>query len=137
MTEVVVYNNYQSRYNTAMAYVLYDRNETGAPYVIKRYDTRKGAMIGMRASNRNAGWTRVSVCLSGITYMEWARHDGQNDPVYDYAPYVIAEEACFEEQYKLNELVPVVNLMSGKTVMIPRKDRGTCVDPSREVYWAY
>lgn len=119
-----------------MAYVLFKRRDQGTPHVIKRYETRKGAMIGMRASNRNLGWTHVSIVFSGINYMEWARHDANNEPVYDYAPYGIADEILFEEEYKLNELVPVVSLMSGKTVMIPRKDRGSCVDPSMEVYWS-
>lgn len=120
-----------------MAFVLYNRNEAGTPHVLKRYETRKGALIGMRAANRNAGWTRTSLTSNGIYEQEWARHDGQNDPVYDYAPYVISDEFLFEEKYSLNELVPVVSLMSGKTVMIPRKDRGSCVDPSMEVYWSF
>lgn len=117
-----------------MTYVLINRNEKGTPNIIKRYRDRKGALIGMRAANRNAGWTRISLASGGIVEMEWcAKSNGL--PVYDYAPYVIANEYQFEEKYGLNELVEVKNLMSGQTVMIPRKDRGTCVDPSTERYW--
>ena len=118
-----------------MAYVMFNRNELGIPHVIRRYDTRKGAVIGMRAANRNAGWTRISMCSGGICEMEWcAKTNGL--PVYEYAPYVIAHEVHFEEKYRLNELVEVKSLMSGQTVMIPRRDKGTCVDPSQERYWS-
>jgi hypothetical protein len=86
-------------------YVLFNRNERGTPHVLKRYKDRKGALIGMRASNRNAGWTRISMCHSGIVDMEWcARSNGL--PVYDYAPYVIAHEHQFNEKYR-KDLVAV------------------------------
>ncbi len=42
-----------------------------------------------------------------------------------------------EEEYnKYNILVPVVSIGSGKTVMIPRSDVGTCCDPSMDIYWS-
>lgn len=118
-----------------MAYVLYNRNEEGTPHVIKRYETHRGAMIGMRVSNRNAGWARTSLTSNGIYEQEWCvrKHNGLS--VYDYAPYVIAAEYRFEEKYGLNEFVPVVNLMSGIEVVIPRRDKGGCNDPSTERYW--
>lgn len=34
-----------------------------------------------------------------------------------------------------DELVEVRNLMSGNTVMLPKSQVGTCVDPSTERYW--
>lgn len=37
---------------------------------------------------------------------------------------------------KQEELVEVINLMSGKPVMIARRDQGTCNDPSQERYWS-
>lgn len=81
-----------------MAWVLFNRNERGRPHILKTYATRKGALIGMRASNRNAGWTRVSLCYGGICQTEWcARSNGL--PVYDYAPYVIANQYLYDQKY--------------------------------------
>jgi hypothetical protein len=76
-----------------MAYVLIYK-KTGE--LIKTYSTQKGARIGMRASNRNAGWTWcISRCSSGIVEYEWSQHE-QSD-VYDYAPYAIAQEFTWRE----------------------------------------
>jgi len=119
-----------------MAYVLFDRREQGTPQVVKRYADRKGALIGMRAANRRAGWSRISMCMGGICEMEWSLHSEPDQRVYDYAPYVIANEFQFDQKYSRDELVPVENLMSGETVLIARRDRGTCVDPSTEQYWS-
>ena len=85
-----------------MTYVLINRKEAGTPTILKRYATRKGALIGMRASNRNAGWARISLGRGGICEMEWgvewcARSNGL--PVYDYAPYVISNEEYYKEKY--------------------------------------
>lgn len=82
-----------------MTYVLFHRKQQGRPHVLKRYSSRKGALIGMRASNRNAGWTRISLCAGGIVEQEWcAKSNGL--PVYDYAPYVIAHETHYEQRYR-------------------------------------
>lgn len=89
-----------------MSYVLFNRRQVGRPEVIKRYTSRKGALIGMRAANRNAGWTRITQCGGGIYLQEWcAKSNGL--PVYDFAPYVIAHEAQFNDRY------PVVFLQQG------------------------
>ena len=82
-----------------MTYVLINRNEKGTPTILKRYKDRKGALIGMRASNRNAGWTRISLARGGICEMEWAAKSN-GLPVYDYAPYVIANEVYYIEKYR-------------------------------------
>jgi hypothetical protein len=83
-----------------MDWVLFHRNQQGRPDILRRYSSRKGALIGMRASNRNAGWSRISLCHGGIVDMEWAaRSNGL--PVYDYAPYVIAPEYHFNQRYPL------------------------------------
>lgn len=72
-----------------MAYVLINRNQKGRQEAIRIYDTYKGALIGMRVSNRNAGWTRSSRCYLGRCAMEWG-HDAAGD--YEYAPYAIMHE---------------------------------------------
>lgn len=46
--------------------------------------------------------------------------------------YVAMSLAAFREQ---DEMVEVRNLMSGKPVMLPKSQVGTCVDPSTERYW--
>jgi len=84
-----------------MSYVLLCRNQGGKPDVLARYKTRKGATIGMRAGNKNAGWTRISRCSSSLTDMEWcARSNGL--PVYDYGPYVIMHEHYYNQKYQIN-----------------------------------
>lgn len=118
-----------------MTWVLFNRHQQGVPSVIRRYQTHRAALIGMRASNRNAGWTRISRAYNGICEMEWAAKSN-GLPIYDYAPYVIAHQHSYEEKYSLNEMVSVTNLMSGARVNIPRKDQGTALDPSQERYWS-
>lgn len=114
---------------------LISRKESGTPHILRRYDTLKGAMTGLRASNRNAGWTRVSRAWSDYTHMEWcAKTNGL--PEYDYGPYVIMHNETYAQKYRPNELVEVKNLMTGEPTWIPRRDRGTCVDPSQERYWS-
>lgn len=81
-----------------MTWVLINRKEAGRPSVLKTYRARKGALIGMRASNRNAGWTRVSLCSSGIGLVEWAAKSN-GLPVYDYAPYMIAPQHTYSMKY--------------------------------------
>ena len=91
-----------------MTYVLINRKEAGTPTILKRYATRKGALIGMRASNRNAGWARITRAHSAHTEMEWgmefcARSNGL--PVYDYGPYVIMNEFIYEQKYRKDLVV--------------------------------
>lgn len=85
-----------------MSYVLIFRNQAGRPDILARYKTHKGAVIGMRASNRNAGWTRISLCGTAHLEMEWcARSNGL--PVYDYAPYGIMHEHIYNQKYLKQE----------------------------------
>lgn len=81
-----------------MSYVLINRREQGTPSILKRYTTRKGALIGMRASNRNEGWTRISLGRGGIVEMEWCARDN-GLPVYNYGPFVIAHEQHYNQRY--------------------------------------
>jgi hypothetical protein len=81
-----------------MSYVLINRREQGTPTILKRYATRKGALIGMRASNRNAGWARISLGRGGICEMEWCARDN-GLPVYNYGPYVITNEEYYRQKY--------------------------------------
>lgn len=87
-----------------MGYVLFSRKELGTPHILKWYSSRKGALIGMRAANRNAGWTRISLCASGIGECEWAAKSN-GLPVYEYAPYMIAHELVFEQKYRPATLI--------------------------------
>jgi hypothetical protein len=82
-----------------MGYVLLNRKQGGSPEILARYSSRKGAMIGMRSSNKNAGWARISRCASALTDMEWcARSNGL--PEYDYGPYVIMAEIHYTQKYR-------------------------------------
>lgn len=84
-----------------MSYVLLCRNQSGRPDILQRYHTRKGALIGLRAANDRAGWTRISRCYSSHCDMEWARdHNDQ----YDYAPYIIMHEFYYTQRYLPREM---------------------------------
>jgi hypothetical protein len=82
-----------------MSYVLLNRKQGGSPEILARYSSRKGALIGMRSANKNAGWTRITRCASALTDMEWcARSNGL--PEYDYGPYVIMAEIHYTQKYR-------------------------------------
>lgn len=89
-----------------MGYILYHRGEKGTPHKIKWYASLKGAKIGMKASNKNAG----------------------------YEAYGIMEENEFEEKH--NGWTTTISLMTGQPVAIRKQDVGTCVDPATERYWS-
>lgn len=89
-----------------MGYILFYKQELGTPHRIKWYASLKGAKIGKKAANRQAG--RES--------------------------YDILEESEFEDQF--NPWTTTKNLMTGKEVAIRLQDRGTCVDPGTERYWS-
>jgi hypothetical protein len=84
-----------------MSYVLLNRKQGGSPEILARYSSRKGALIGMRSANKNAGWTRITRCASALTDMEWcARSNGL--PEYDYGPYVVMAEIHYNQKYRIN-----------------------------------
>lgn len=114
-----------------MSYVLFCRNEQGRPQKLKRYDSRKGALIGMRASNKNAGFARHCVCETEGMVMEWS-----TDPAAtaDYAPYVVMEETKFDAKFPVG-MKRVKNLMSGKEIELPG-DTPYCCNPANERYWS-
>lgn len=118
-----------------MSYVLFHRRSQGTPAILKRYDTLAAAFRGLRASNRNAGWTRIGRDHQDGVHTEFcAKANGL--PVYDLGPYAVMEYSAFRARFGLDDMVPVVNLMSGETVLIRREDRGGCTDPSTEQYWS-
>lgn len=89
-----------------MGYILFHTQELGTPHKQKWYATRKGARIGLKAANKNAG--RES--------------------------FAILEENEFEDRY--NNWTTTTNLMTGKVVAIRQQDKGTCVDPGTERFWS-
>ena len=113
-----------------MSYVLYHSKEQGRPQKQKLYSTRKGALIGMRAANRAAGYSKGILCGVNGAASQWAERAGQ----YDYAPYVVLPEAEFEKRFPLGTK-RVRNLMTGQMVEIA-EDTPHCCDPSTETYWS-
>jgi len=89
-----------------MGYILYFKKELGTPHKLKWYASLKGAKIGLKAANRNAG--RES--------------------------YAIMEENEFDTTY--NGWTTTKSLMTGETIAIRAQDVGTCVDPGTERYWS-
>ena len=87
-----------------MSYVLINRHQQGVKEALRVYTTYKGALIGMRASNRNAGWTRSSRCYLGYCAQEWG-HDAAGD--YDYAPYAIMESYDYLKRLELDKVYAV------------------------------
>ena len=87
-----------------MAYVLINRHQQGRQEAIRTYGTYRGALIGMRASNRNAGWTRSSRCYLGRCAMVWGHTDTGD---WEYAPYAIMHE--FDHKMR-HQTVDTVNV---------------------------
>ena len=114
-----------------MSYVLFAHKELGRPQKLKRYETRKGALIGLRVSNKNAGFARHCVCETGGMIMEWSTGPAATA---DYAPYVVMEETKFDAKFPVG-MKRVKNLMTGKEIEIP-EDTPLCCDPSSETYWS-
>jgi hypothetical protein len=54
---------------------------------VATYSTEQGARVGMRTSNKNAGWERISRSWANGYECEWC----SNGKTYDYAPYAITE----------------------------------------------
>ena len=85
-----------------MGWILYHTKERGRPHILRLYRTHKGAMIGMRASNRNAGY--------GIRYEVKRLEDGSevetslNQRSYAIlrAPYAIIEEEFYKKKYAVD-----------------------------------
>ena len=100
---------------------------------VKWYATERGAKIGVRAANKNAGWRRVSQCWSNGVYMEWAEKDNQ----YDYAPYQVVSDYEYQQKWLQATFVKVKSLMDPtKTVEIHPSKVGTHMDHSQERYWS-
>ena len=69
--------------------------------LIKVYKTEAAARTGMRTSNRNAGWERLSRSWTNGYEMEWCRNtNGMFAPVHTYAhaPYGITEYGRWEKK---------------------------------------
>lgn len=89
-----------------MSYVLYHAAEQGRPHIVKSYKTEKGARIGLRAANRNAG---ADV-------------------------YRIMEEVLFNLKFP-RKTVTRTNLMTGKEYQ-EYADTPHYLSPASETYWS-
>jgi hypothetical protein len=89
-----------------MSYVLFHSKEQGRPHIVKMYNTEKGARIGLRAANRNAG--------SEV--------------------YMIMDEVLFNLKYP-RKMVTRTNLMTGKEFQ-EYKDTPHYLSPASETYWS-
>jgi len=102
--------------------------------IIKHYASRKGALVGLRAANRNAGypqrWTLCNYDVDHGALREWCETaDGSNG----YAPYAAIESNLFDQHYRRN--ITVTNLMTGKPVEIDSNTPWSC-RPDSEAYWS-
>lgn len=110
-----------------MSYVIF-HFATGT--LFKSYNTRRGALIGLRAVNRNAGFAhRYTVCNHAGAVREWAQGPEQ----IDYAPYAMSEENNYYQNHVKTRVVK--NLMTGADVKI-NSNTPLCCDPSSETYWS-
>lgn len=82
-----------------MAWILYHTKERGRPHILRWYQTHKGAMIGMRASNKNAGYKiRYEVKrLEDGAVVETALN--QNSYAILRAPYAIIDKESYKKKY--------------------------------------
>ena len=99
--------------------------------LIKRYSSLSAARCGMRTSNRNAGWLRVSRCSTGVSETEWCRPVADG-PCAD-GPYAIATEHNYYQH--VVKVRTVRNLITGTDIEIPSNTPASC-DPSSEAYWS-
>lgn len=85
--------------------------------LIKTYDTERGARYGMRTSNRNAGWERLSRSWTNGYEMEWCRNtNGMFAPIHTYghAPYgIIPYDKLdrYKEQLRITALRKATELL--------------------------
>ncbi len=99
-----------------MSYVIVNL-DTGR--IVKRYEAK--------------GWAQRHVNM--LVDRSWKESRG--NPYYTYENLKIMTDS--EYMSRLDEIDPhveVINMMSGKPVMIRMSERGTCVDPSTETYWS-
>lgn len=60
-----------------------------------------------------------------------------NRPWYSHETLAVMDSAEYNRRMdEINPMVEVINMMSGKPVLIRKSDAGTCVDPSTETYWS-
>jgi hypothetical protein len=117
-----------------MSFVLFHTKQRGRPQILRSYSTRKGALIGMRASNRNAGYDiryEVKTAANG-TLVETARKVGVFATLR--APYGVMERELFDSTFPVGKIT-VKNLMSGKPVEIDA-DTPWCCNPASETFWS-
>jgi hypothetical protein len=88
-----------------MCYVLF-YIKTGEK--IREYNSESAARVGMRTSNRNAGWHRVSRSWLNGYECEWCT----NGATHDYAPYGITEYERWDTRFSpLNSKMPHGNAL--------------------------
>ena len=115
-----------------MSYVLFHRHQLGRPDVLASYATHRGARIGMRASNRNAGY-KVRYDRRSAAGAEYEVCQGKPGATVR-APYIIMRRDVYEAKYPVG-VKRVKNLMTGKDVEIAEDTPRSC-DPSSELYWS-
>ena len=113
-----------------MTYVLFHRLSTCQ---IRCYHTLADARRGMRTSNRNAGWTRITRVNNNGSELEWCVPTKDTNAEGDFGPYAIATAENYNQHVVYDR--KVVNLVSGKEVTI-RSNTPLGCDPSSETYWS-
>ena len=117
-----------------MSFVLFHTKQRGRPQILRSYSTRKGALIGMRASNRNAGYSiryALKTTTNG-TEVETALLKSKSATLR--APYGVMERALFDATFPVGKIT-VKNLMTGKPVEID-EDTPWCCNPASETFWS-
>jgi len=127
------------------SFVMYHVKST---VLIRVYSSLSAARCGMRTSNRNAGWLRVSRCSTGVSETEWCRPVNSGEYVNGYysistqpvngceyadGPYAIATEHNYYQH--VVKVRTVRNLMTGTDIEIPSNTPASC-DPSTEIHWS-
>lgn len=74
----------------------------------------------------SVGW-KATLRGAKISLAAWNRRSSGSN-------YSIMEEDEFHRVY--NKMIPTINLMTGKEVMIRQQDKGGPCDPATERYWS-
>ena len=113
-----------------MTYILFHTQSTQQ---IRCYHTLANARRGMRTSNRNAGWTRITRVTNNGSELEWCVPTTDTDAEGGFGPYAIATVENYSQHVVYDRTV--VNLVSGQEVTI-RSNTPLCCDPSSGTYWS-
>ena len=115
-----------------MSYVLIQRHQLGRPEVLASYATLRGARVGMRASNRNAGY-KIRYDRRSAAGAEYEVCQGKPGATVR-APYIIMRRDVYEAKYPVG-VKRVKSLMTGQEVEIA-EDTPWCCNPASETFWS-